>query len=1146
MKQTRIRPEKGIDGRSAGKHLIFPIAALALATALTAGLFAGGEYDETEARVPPQVAAQMAAAQSRGSGPPQLPSWDSVSEGYEQVISTTDGTRPMYNVWKRERDGQILAELPRNFDSQLLFFAYTIKGGSPFAGVQFGDQYLKWRRFDRRLALIEPNFLVRTTGDLESQRGLDRVFTDRVLLDVPIVAQGPNGGPVVDMTGLLIGNATRFFGQLGAGLRRNLLEIETVKAFPRNIELAWELPMGNGQLATLHYSLSVIPNNTGYRPREADNRVGYFTTAYRDIGDPGKETPWKRYINRWHVEKAEPALKLSPPKEPIIFYIEHTTPIRYRRWVREGILEWNKAFEKVGITGAIEVRQQDARTGAYMDKDPEDARWNFVLWTNAGMGFAIGPSRVDPRTGQILDADVVLDEGFISSWASTWRQFIPELAMDSFGPETLAWLESRPQWDPRVRMSPPEKRADVLEAMQHERATRGIHRFSGHPAANAGSHLLGEQRFEGLHGRPSQRSGMCMNGMMKSLDVAMFRYGADMLEELAAIRYEKRALDDDPISGTWEGSIEIPEMGGTDVTMELTKDQDNSVTGWMMAEGESINVSGAYDSDSKTLTLSGEVPNMGLVDFEFQVQGEQMEGFITMMGQQLPMSFRRTARPATAEYVPIADEDADEREDEDEDEGDETDAVDAPPAREQPRPVTPREKLDGMPESFVGPLLRDLTMHEVGHVLGLRHNFKASSIYTLEQINSPEHKEEGKTIGGSVMDYNPLNINFADGPEQGDYAMMTIGPYDYWAIEYGYSFERTLDPILKRVSEPELAYATDEDTWGPDPLAQRHDLGANSLDYANSQMRLVQHLRKQIIDRVVEDGENWAKVRRAYEMLLWRHFYSVIVASNWIGGSDINRDHKGDPGDRRPIENISADQQRRAMQFVFDNAFNEEAFGVSRELLHKMTVEKWWDPGGFGQIFADPTWPVHDRIMGIQATAMTMLLNPTTLNRIFDNEYRIDAEEDALTLPEVIFGVTDAVWSEISELPPGNYTARQPLISSLRRNLQSEHLKRLIDLSMPNARMGAAQKAISNLSVYKLRELNDQIDRVVRQRGARLDPYTLAHIGEAKVRIEKALEAQFIYNADAIGGGGQPTFIILGQDEKKQPEKPNFNRDSDW
>ena len=75
-------------------------------------------------------------------------------------------------------------------------------------------------------------------------------------------------------------------------------------------------------------------------------------------------------IHRWHLEKADPNLELSPPKQPIIFYLESKIPVRYRRWVREGVLEWNKAFEEIGIVNAIEVYQQDELTKAHMDKDP--------------------------------------------------------------------------------------------------------------------------------------------------------------------------------------------------------------------------------------------------------------------------------------------------------------------------------------------------------------------------------------------------------------------------------------------------------------------------------------------------------------------------------------------------------------------------------------------------------------------------------------------------------------------------------------------------------------------------------------------------------------------------------------------------------
>lgn len=1097
-------------------------------------------------QVPPQVAARMAGRQGGGASS-ELPPWEAVSQGFTQVISTTDGVPPMYSLWIRERDGQVLAELPRNFESQRLFIAYTITGGIPTAGVQFGDMHVRWKRYDRRLALIEPNVAVRTSGDRESELGHGRVFTDRVILDIPIAAQGPNGGVVVNMTDLLVGQGTSFFGRMLAGANRNLVSVVTAKAFPRNLEVGFELPLGNaagtpGKLATIHYSLAVIPENTGYKPRVADNRVGYFTTTYRDVGDPSRDTPWVRYINRWHLEKADPSLRLSPPREPIVFYIDHTTPVRYRRWVREGILEWNKAFEKIGIINAIEVYQQDARTGAHMEKDPADARYNFVVWTNAGMGFAIGPSRVDPRTGQILDADVVLDEGFISSWTRAWKQLIPEIAMEGFGPETYAWLANNPQWDPRVRLAAPAEREDVVRMLQAQRANRGIHRFGGHPAAMAAmgdDRLLGSQPFDGLAGRISQVNGMCMNAMAKSLDIALMRMGPDLIRELAErdwSEWDKAssavAAINDPVSGTWTGTVDIPEMGGSiDVTMDLTY-ADGNVYGTIESPIGLLSVSGTYDEATGKLSLTGTVPNapeIGEFVFDLTIEGETMRGTVDGGGQRLAVVLNRIAAPAATATAAVASAEgsADGNGETSDDEAAQQTQPQRP-ARASRQQSEPRSDLDGMPEEFVGPLLRDLTMHEVGHVLGLRHNFKASGIYTLDQINAPEW--EGKAFGGSVMDYNALNINMGDGPVQGPYGMMTIGPYDYWAIEYGYSFERDLSPILARVSEPELAFATDEDTWGPDPLARRWDLGSNPLDYADSQMRLVRELRSSLLDRVVKDGQSWAKARQGYELLLGRHFGAAGIAANWIGGANINRDHKGDPGNRTPIETIDADQQRRALAFLVDNVFDDDAFGLSEELLAHMTVDKWWDDGGFIEIFEDNTWPVHDRIQSIQAATLTMVLNPTTLNRVYDNEFRVSRDEDYLTLSEVLFTIRDAVWSELDGAPSRNYTARKPMISSLRRNLQSEHLQRLIDLSMPNPGFGAAAKPVSNLCVLMLRDLYSKIDKRLAN-PSRLDPYTLAHLDEARTRIDRALDAQYIYNTDAFSFGGGMPFILFKEDQ---------------
>ena len=427
-------------------------------------------------------------------------------------------------------------------------------------------------------------------------------------------------------------------------------------------------------------------------------------------------------------------------------------------------------------------------------------------------------------------------------------------------------------------------------------------------------------------------------------------------------------------------------------------------------------------------------------------------------------------------------------------------------------------------------------MHETGHTLGLRHNFKASSIHTLKEINAPEFK--GKAQTASVMDYNPLNINMGDGPVQGDYTMTTIGPYDYWAIQYGYTFDTDLKPILAKVSDPELPYATDEDTRGPDPLARVFDYSANPLDYADSQIRLVKDLRGKILDRMVKEGDSWAKSRQGYEILLGRQFGAVGIASAWLGGANVNRDKKGDPGNRDPVTPVSVEQQRRALKFIVENVFKDEAFGLTPALLAKMTVDKWADEGGFMEMRQDATWPVHDRIMGLQAAALTMVMNPTTLNRVYDNEYRVSEDADAVTLPEVLFAISDSIWSELDDNGAANFTARKPMISSLRRNLQREHLDRLIALSLPGGGYGASSKPVANLCVFKLRELSGKIDKVVKTSSAKIDPYTLAHLSEAKVRIDKALDAQYIYNANDMRGSGGMQPMFFGEGQTANPPQP--------
>ncbi len=932
-----------------------------------------------------QPAPESGKAPAAAEKKPDFPPFKEVSDGFEQVNSSSDGSESFYGLWKREKDHQLLMELPRNWQNGRQLISVTVPEGEIFAGLQMGEYYTYWKRIDKRLALVMPNVEFRSTGDRESKESIKTIFTDRVLVDVPIVCMGPNGQPMIDADDLFADQAGVFYGPAAAGANTKIATVAKAKAFPQNIELAFTVPDRGGVLKTMHYSISAVPENSSYQPRVADERIGYFTTEYRDLGKFVDDEIATRYINRWHFEKADPKLKLSPPKEPLIYYVEHTVPVRYRRYVREGVLAWNKAFEKVGIKDAIEVYYQDKTTGAHMDKDPEDVRYNFIRWLNNDIGTAIGPSRAHPLTGQILDADIILTDGWIRHFWYQANEYIPQVsaAMEGYDAETLAWLEKNPSWDPRLLLVPAAER----DRLQLERAKRGVMAYGGKPIA---SDPLLESRpeFQRLSTLINPKHGLCMAADGKAREMAL--------------------------------------MG---LTMDV----------------------------------------MGLLE-----------------------------QPS-----PPGDKPAEKKDDKKDEKKEEV------------------EKIDGIPEWFVGPALAELTAHELGHTLGLRHNFKGSAAYDFKEINAKEFKD--RSLSASVMDYVPLNINMEDGAYQGMYNSGLIGPYDVWAIEYGYTFGDTKE-ILKRVNEPELAYQTDEDTGGPDPLARRYDHYKNPLDYSRQLMKLSQFARSRIIDKFVKDGETWAKARRGYNITLGAQSNAVNIMANWIGGSFINRDRKGDPGNRAPIEPVPAAMQREALKFVVENSFKDEAFGLTPELIVRLTANKNEDSG------AETVFNIHDRISGTQASVLTSLMNPTRLRRVFDNEITVPADQDALTLPELLDTVTASIWTELSTNPDGTFTNRKPMISSFRRNLQNEHLMRLIDLSLQEG-SNAGGRAIGDLATATLRDLASKTKSAAERNG--VDGYTKAHLNEAHMRITKALDASYTYNAKA-SPMMLPFFFGQPTDEKPQ------------
>ena len=959
---------------------------------------------------------------------PEYPPFEKVTEGFVKADSKSPDKQSLCGVWTREKDGQMLLELPKDFAMKKYFIALTISSGDKYAGLQSNDFYVYWRQYNKRLALIVPNMDIRSNGEPESKASVKRLFTDTVLLDVPILTMGARGGgPVIDADAFFVGNASKFFGPSVRIQDPQLIKIAKAKSFSKNAELAFEVIAAGGKLQTLHFSFSEVPEENGYRPRKADQRVGYFLTNYSDLGSYDEDKKRVRYVTRWRMEKRDPSLKISPPVKPIRFYIEHTTPVRYRRWVKQGIEYWNKAFEQIGFSDAVEVFYQDAKTGDNMDLDPEDVQYNFVRWLNNDIGTAIGPSRVHPLTGEILDADIILTDGWIRHFNFQYHDMMPDLAMEGMSAETVSWLGTHPSWDPRLRLAPNANR-DHLKSLF---ANQSKLPFGGHPLTKVDSALLGDQPFDGLVGRTSQVNGYCAAAMGKQMDMSMARLAFDLFDD--------------------EGNL-IQDVVKKD---EVKKDE--------VKKEEPKKVDGAKEEPKK----------------------------------------------------------------------------EEPKADDKKPEVKKVEKakenlLDGMPEAFIGPLLAELVAHEAGHTLGLRHNFKASSVYTLKEINSDAVKGK-KTLASSVMDYIPINMPYeVEGGVRGDFTMTGIGPYDYWAIEYGYTPEEAkLQEILKRTSEPELQYATDEDTGGPDPLARRYDYSKEPLDYAENQIRLVKLYRSRLLDKFVKDGESWGKARKGYELTLGEQMKTVSMMANWIGGATVNRDKKGDPGNRQSLVPIAAERQRKALAFVFQNAFRDEAFGITQAILERLTNDKWVDEGI--RSMGESTFPIHDRILGYQASTLTMLMNPSTLRRVFDNESLVPADQDAVTLPELMDKLYAEIWSELDAKPEGEVTSRKPRISSWRRNLQREHLERLIDLAIPSD-SNAVTKPVTALALMQLKELKRKLDATLEGRNS-LDPYSLSHLGEAQTRIVKAIDAIYVYNMPSSFGGGGSSFILFGQDGQQIQSK---------
>jgi hypothetical protein len=358
------------------------------------------------------------------------------------------------------------------------------------------------------------------------------------------------------------------------------------------------------------------------------------------------------------------------------------------------------------------------------------------------------------------------------------------------------------------------------------------------------------------------------------------------------------------------------------------------------------------------------------------------------------------------------------------------------------------------------------------------------------------------------MDYIPTNIA-ARGGKQGEYHQSTLGPYDYWAIEYAYkplaaatmeAEEPELRKIASRAAEPQLAYDTDEDAgFGPgldmDPVVNRFDLGTDPLKYYTHRVTLAQEIWTNMEQRLEKPGEGYQVLRRSFNSALGQTSSSLVLASKYIGGVYHYRSHVGDPGNRLPFEPVPVDKQRQALQLLRDNLFSPTAFKFSPQLLNKLQNERFIDFNTFVPGRMDV--PIHAVVLSLQRQVLDRVFHPVLLSRVQDSELKVAAPAEPFTLGELFTGIQDSIWAE-TKAPGASLN-----INSYRRSLQREHLRKMIGMLLRDA---AVPEDARTLARHQLVTLRTQLQAALVRPGTK-SLEVRAHLGESIARIDEALKA---------------------------------------
>jgi hypothetical protein len=421
-----------------------------------------------------------------------------------------------------------------------------------------------------------------------------------------------------------------------------------------------------------------------------------------------------------------------------------------------------------------------------------------------------------------------------------------------------------------------------------------------------------------------------------------------------------------------------------------------------------------------------------------------------------------------------------------------------------------------VPDKFMHDAVVWAVMHEIGHTLGLRHNFRSSTSTPYDKLQDNAWVSE-HGLYGSVMEYPSPNIAL-DRSKQGFYYTQGAGTEDIWRIRYAYTPSGETDlqkdyAFARAIADENLEagheYSTDDDTYPAtalDPRSNIWDLGDNPLQFAKDRTTYIASLWKnpEFENRILGEHGEYPSLKRAMDTLIGQYAIALGVAVKYVGGSYLSRVHRGQPDAVDPLVPIPAPKQREALEFLSTRAFSANAFGIAPSLINRLAPDRWshWGVPDMYAPNADRLdYDLTGRTLAIQTTLLNALTSPRLLQRVRESEERT---AEPFRLADHLGTMTRVLWGEVGG-GEGTAAAFKALDGpTTRREIQRAYVDRLASIVL-GAAPGVPDDARA-VARLQLSRIDSRCAKVLASEQPLSDTIR-AHLIESRARIKRALEA---------------------------------------